>query len=233
MTRDEVLDKIRKLYALAGSTNPNEASAALAAADALVQKYRVEQAELGERPKFSLGSDIVESRRAHLWRLIILGSLCSRYACHGIRYHDGIRLWGAEDDVAIVRVLYDRICIQVDALASRNAAGKGRLFAASYRTGIADTVSNMLEVPAVGPRMGLGATSTALARLETKGERSYAALRETMAIEKFRPPESHIDPGALEAGRKDGKHVHLGEELSGAPKGALPAGAAALPGWEE
>lgn len=227
--REAVLDKVRKLYALAGSSNEGEAKAALQAADALVQKYRIEQQELGGRPAFSLDLDPVETvSRASVWRELVLGSLCRRYGCKAVYDPTGVFLFGTADDMAIVRVLYDRISLQLNAMAVMHAKGRGRLFADSFRTGVARAIVDMI-CPEKEPE---ASSSTALA-LADRGDQATGELRKVMpGLELRPPPYSHINPEAYREGRVKGKHIHLGESLGGAPKGALP-GKVALPGWED
>lgn len=227
--REAVLDKVRKLYALAGSTSEGEAKTALQAADALVQKYRIEQQELGGRPAFSLDLDPIDVGSGSMWRLLLLGGLCYRYGVRSVTDPCGTFLFGTADDMAIVRVLYDRIALQLTAMALKHAKGKGRLYADSFRTGVARAVVDMIA-PEQAPA---ASDSTALATLNNRGEQAMAELQKVMpGLVARKPPQAHINPEAFAAGKEHGKHVHLGESLDGAPKGAL-SGKATLPGWED
>lgn len=221
--RESILEKIRRLYALARCTTEGEARAALAAADRLVQEYRIAQAELDPRPKFGLDPEPMHVGRASTWRVFVMGALCKRYGCHMVRDQRTGRClaFGTADDTAIVRLLFNRVSRQVDAMTARECRGKGRLYADSFRTGIAVALIRMLQAPpgSASPALGSG---TALARIDSRSAQAEAALREKFALTQWKLPERNLNETAFDAGKAAGKHLHLGDELHGAPHAALP-----------
>lgn len=229
MNRADVLEKIRKLYALAGSSNEGEAKAALQAADLLVQKYRIEQQELGGKPAFSLDLDPIDVGRGSVWRHLVLGALCYRYGVRTVIDPCGTFMFGTEDDKAIVRVMYDRISAQLNAMAIAHAKGRGRLFADSFRTGVARAVCDM-----IAPEQATAPSdSTALATLNNRGEQAMAELQKIIpGLTVRQPPKAHINTEAYKEGKEHGKHIHLGESLDSGTAGALP-GKTTLPGWDD
>lgn len=111
----KILAKVRALRELAKSSNLNEATAAAARADALIQQYQLEEAELSTAPE--QGEPIREhaepvwaQRERPFWRSILCNVLAHHYGCSS--WTDVMpgeytgRIVGRASDVAIVRYMF-------------------------------------------------------------------------------------------------------------------------------
>lgn len=117
---DRVLAKIRALRALAQSANVNEAAAAAAQADALIQKYRLdsatvdgvaaEPAEECSRDPEPVDVQAVGGKNRIRWRGALLTILARHYSCVAIteprQYVVQSFVIGCPSDVAIVRYMF-------------------------------------------------------------------------------------------------------------------------------
>src|ERR1019366_4571319 len=82
----KIIEKIKKLRALAtNNTNEAEMKAAAAAADKLLQEYRITEVMVGEAKDASADNFIrttaYSGGRRTLWREVLLNSLCNHYSC--------------------------------------------------------------------------------------------------------------------------------------------------------
>ncbi len=86
---EEVINKVRKLYALAeANTSENEAAVAVAAAEKLLQQYRLSRAEVDAHSDSYLESPAEDSEpietyasRVPVWQQVVVGTLASHYGC--------------------------------------------------------------------------------------------------------------------------------------------------------
>lgn len=78
----EVLKKIKKCLALGGSSEPHEAAAALARAQALMREHKVTLAEveLGEIVEEPVRS-IASATKTKSWELLLVGGIASAFGC--------------------------------------------------------------------------------------------------------------------------------------------------------
>ncbi len=122
MTKDEALDKIKKLLALAASPNESEAKLAVAKAQILMTKFNIEKFEqidqeetkvirsIYEPPDSLKGTESIYQSLASVANTIakILGGK----AIHVIGQHERIDLWGFPTNLEIIKYTCDCILIQ-------------------------------------------------------------------------------------------------------------------------
>lgn len=127
MSLESAIAKVRKLRSLASSTSAHEAAAAAAQADAIIQKYRLQEADLSGN-----ASGIVEDA-APLdvthgiiipWRVTLAGVVAKHYGCAAYLYRDGpqkttrIHLIGVPTDVDITRFMFAWLATEVGGLSA-------------------------------------------------------------------------------------------------------------------
>lgn len=154
MDIQHVIAKIAKLRALATSSNLNEAAAAAAAADRLMQEHSIAEAELeaaGEAPKepVALADDPFaqwSERRVPQWQRKLAWRLIGHYDCIGIesnmRGRGGcvevpaafIRIIGRKSDIDAARYMYAYLTLEIERLAQLNR-GNGRHWLDAFRHG--------------------------------------------------------------------------------------------------
>lgn len=180
MARSKILDRIRKLLALAQSSNVNEAAVAAAQAQKLIAKHRINQArELVDAPEsegIALDDDpLDEGARVAQWRLELAMVVAEANGCRVVVLKDGrystIKLVGDDEDIDIVRALYTWLTKEVQRLA-RASGLKGCDHLNSYRMGTITTIEQRLaDANEEARKIGLkdarkvGKKSTALVRV--------------------------------------------------------------------
>jgi hypothetical protein len=111
-----VLRKVKRLRALATSSNPHEAAAAAAAADRLMTQHRIDEATLRDAATGRDSTPLVSWRRRRPeWQVKLADVLCLHYDVAYYWWDEGppaaptsrsVIMCGAEADVAMVRSMW-------------------------------------------------------------------------------------------------------------------------------
>ena len=170
-TLSDVIAKVKKLQALAGgSKNTNEVQAATAAADKLMQEYRVTQAQLeaaGENVTDPMHSVKIHSGgRRTAWREVLLWALGSHYGCTWYMNHGRHRerhmeasgrvivrerrsldytIVGRESDCVIFEYMFDWLCSTIETLSKKMTRGQGVGYSRAWFDGAAQGVQHTFE----------------------------------------------------------------------------------------
>ena len=111
MTRDKIIDRVKKLMDLARSSNPNEAALAAQRAQELVERHRIEKEELKEI-KAQTGFD-VETRtiytagKLYWWQHILADGIAQANYCRYMTNGTEMLVVGAHEDILLVGWLYE------------------------------------------------------------------------------------------------------------------------------
>lgn len=238
--REKILDKIKKLLALSGSSNPNEAATAAAHAQRLMDKYKIEQTML------EAAAEVVEED-VRDWNDPLDGvphkSFITWKARLGlvIGKHNGVFIWknggaimlvGKASDVQATRYLYAYCAREIDRLTKEHCAGEGKSYANNFRLGCIDTIAAKLkeERDALRKEIRQQSTGTALVRVNealAKIDKTYS-LAEVFATQKFKlrtgtAHASTYNKSARAHGQQVGKSINLsqGKGLGSGNKGLL------------
>jgi len=154
---DEIAKKIKKLLSLSeGSSFPEEAATALAKAQELMTRFKVDQATLNnvdetDEPirdfyESPVNQEDAGKRKLATWKWSLVSTL-NRYNgvyafCSGAK----IILVGKTTDVNTVRYLYDYCRREIDRLTTANCKGQGRTYANNFRLGCVDAVKEALKI---------------------------------------------------------------------------------------
>ncbi|MEZ4238051.1 MAG: DUF2786 domain-containing protein [Myxococcota bacterium] len=218
----DVLDRVKKLLALAGSPNVHEAALAAARAQALITRHRLEDAlraeaeAEAEAAAVSDGADVPleAARKLRKWRLVLATALAEHNGCVAytvdLGHEQQIRLAGHDADREAVRVLWDWLVERVQ-WASATAASerpRSRAWHDAFRIGAVEAVIERLRA---GPEADLDAAALVVA------ERALA--RRAEAVERFVAERLGLKPGrgiridrrAYAAGRRAGQTLPLPE----------------------
>lgn len=162
MVRLKIIDKVKKLLALATSNNPSESAAAAAAAQALIDKWKVEEAELYPEdavPDIQLRL-LAEFKRIPTWRLTLASALAEANQSRAVGIlGSGIFIIATEIDMSIIEYLYLALCNDINQLTKREASGRGSKYILNFRLGCAVAIRTKLHDRAA-------ATCTALVRTD-------------------------------------------------------------------
>jgi hypothetical protein len=248
MTRQEALDKVRKLLRLGESSNEHEAAAAVAMATRLMEKFAIEQAMLdvqvedaeeqraweqplvskegwGPRGGFSSGGGALWVRRL------------ARVLCHsqGVYYFlegTAIKLVGTATRVQTVRYLHTYCVSEIQRLAKRHA-GNGREWVKGYRNGCVDAIAEAIKREKEAERAAAHATygdnvSKALMVIDNALTLATQHAHKTIpGLRAMRSSARAGDHGARDTGRREGASIYPG---NGAGKSRVGPGSKRIGG---
>jgi hypothetical protein len=211
---DEVLSRVQKLLSLATSPEVHEAAAAAAAAQSLIEKYRLEQYL---RADGGIGPEAVEDGQAHpievarrprKWRVLLVCLLAELNGGLGYTMERGgethVCMVGRRPDRELVATLFAALARRVEWCSATAGPGRSRAWHDSFRIGAVEAIADSL-------RRRQGEETAALASdlaLRIIPERE-AARREvdTFAASRLglsRGRGIRVLPAAFEAGKKAG-----------------------------
>jgi hypothetical protein len=228
-----VIEKVKRLLALAKSSNPHEAANAAAKADELMQQHRLSEAEVeavvqgkGDRNE-TIEEDadpLCSFFEAQAWRLTLSRGLCQAY---------GVAFWldltkdvlgkpirklimvGRRSDVEMVRTLYAWLSTEITRLMLADAKGKTLHWRSSYCEGAAEGVVVSLGAQRASQRPATGHGSKALVLLDDRYEESRRRMYELHPnLGKVHAKNSRPDWSAKASGRQAGGNIHLGASMS-------------------
>ncbi len=154
-----ILERIRKVLALAKSSDVHEAAAAMGLAQKLMARYWISEADLeADKPPKSravLVDRVVfqwESQRAAPWHWHVVSAFCHANRCHGYMAGRSRRAYmarGTAEDLDTVAYLVGYVVLEIDRLcdvAMRGPGrGEGRAWANSFRLGAAAGVASAIK----------------------------------------------------------------------------------------
>lgn len=243
MTRNKIIDRVRKLLALANSTNAHEAATAAAAAQSLMSAHRIAAAEceapeasdIGLHDSVSLGR-----RRLDQWRWQMAWGVCKPNGCVPTT------VWGSDDrlvlcfvghapDAQAARYLWEYLVREIDRLAKAEALelrqmggapANWRTWYNSFRMGAVMAVS--VRLLRTAKQAQHSASSQAIARLDDHEAQAREFAREKLGVTYSDAKLSdNLSSDGFDAGRDAGARIPLsagpGRELA-PPKLALTAG---------
>lgn len=220
-----VIDRVQKLLALSKSQNANEAANAAAAANRLIDQYRLSEADLEStfqniEPIEEDEGYIYESGRINPWKSTLVNVLVRHYGL--AHWNDAdwstgrqvsrFRLVGRKSDITIAKYMFAWLTAECQRLSDQEAKGKGRIYVGSYCLGFVNGVSTQLRLSRA--EVQKDATSAAIVKI---GGRSEAAKSFMYSLHNLRSKRSggssHIDHNAFSAGKSKGESLHLGSSL--------------------
>lgn len=87
MTKDELVEKIKKILALAESSNPNEAAVALQRAQKLMEKYKIEASDLDNDCSISeIKVEPVKGVKSRDCTSLLLGIICKNFGVEAFSF---------------------------------------------------------------------------------------------------------------------------------------------------
>ena len=219
---NELISKIRKLLALGNSEcNLNEASAAMQAAQALMDKYRITSAEIeaagnaGEDKEKPVKDEkpILEGARIFAWRKTLLSSIakhndCAHYFTHNhrdTRYY----VFGRASDLEVMRSMFVYAETQVAFLCKRHCKGFGHVYAENWCTGAVAGIAEKLNEARKAAQTNVSCTAMVLLRSRAEESRTemYNQVHGLRSVNIAR--HSQRDQTAYNHGRVVGGMINL------------------------
>lgn len=228
-----IIEKVQKLLALSKSSNANEAAAAAAVANRLIDQYRLSQIDLetdtsAEMDPVEEDSDFVyESGKVTAWKQTLVSVLARHYGCAywiNCTYDTGrkvshFKLVGKRSDIGITRYMFSWLMLECQRLADLEAKGCGRVFIASYCMGFVNGVAQQLQASRVEAQKE--ASSAAIVKIDARAAASKEAMYKLHT--NLRPSRSisqaQVNGTAFAMGQQKGSNIHLGARIaSGGPR---------------
>lgn len=184
--KQKILDKVRRLLALAqGNPNPHESAAAAARAQALMSQHAIDEATLDvDTDEDEVQAQWLGEQTTNLvhWRGGLSAAVARSNRCEtawGLnpKGRRQIMVFGSPDDIATVRYLYSalvRMCRESAKAAMQHGVISGRSEANAYRLGWVKAVASRLMEAAEQTREG--APGAALVKLDQRALRAKEAL---------------------------------------------------------
>lgn len=251
--KEKILNLIAKLKALA-SNNPNEEEAALAGArmQQLIDRYKIEQAELfdiGEDDEPETGCDefyTEEGKRFSRWKLDLGYRLAEFNNCRAVR-SQGHYTWDAEsgcrvlhpakmeivgtkENIAACKYVFMYLFREIERLSAialekynRLTGTKGgKSFANAFKAGAVTTIIKRLKEQKERTKVEAG---TAMVLFDKEAAAARDWMDKNMNTSKSNCATQVTSGAGYAAGKKAGGRVHLG----GGNSGSLGAGQKSLP----
>lgn len=251
MEQDRVIDKVKKLLRLSTSDNVNEAAAAAARAQSLMDEHRIDQAMFdvsddGGEPA-ETDEDVVDhdqdpvevGRAIASWKGQLLMAVCAVNACKCYRgyqafegrYVRNLCIIGRPSDVAMVKHLYAYLAHEIERLCRKENRSYGRTWMNSFRLGAVSEVSRRLRLAAKNTqderRKALEGNTKALAVLD----RALVRIEQRSAdVEKWAKENMNLRNRSSGRSNRDWSGYEAGKEagrsidLSPAQRRALGGG---------
>jgi hypothetical protein len=221
VSADPVLARVRKLLALATSPNVHEAASAAAAAQALIERHRLQALLAAEADAADPADPVTDGRDAPLerarrprrWRIALAGGLAAANGCVAYTAEEGdetvLLVAGRATDREAVGVLWEWLVTRIAWLSATHGAGRPRAWHDAFRIGAAEAIVERLR--SVGADEVATLDPAALVRVEP------ARAARAAAVERFTAERLHLAAGralrvdgrAYARGRAEGANVPL------------------------
>ncbi len=155
-TSPDVVARVRKLLALAGSPNVHEAAAAAAAAQALVERHRLHALLAAEDAAADPADPVTDGREAPLeasrrlrrWKMALAAGLARNNGCvaYTAERGDETLLLGAgrADDRAAVAAIWGWLVTRLEWLSATHGPTRPRAWHEAFRIGAAEVIVDRL-----------------------------------------------------------------------------------------
>ena len=151
---DKIIDKIRKLMALAGSPNEHEALLAMEKAQQLIAEHKIAMHEVlkeqgtNNDPGAKIDQVVLTvtrgAKRMIWWRWVVIDALCTSLNCKPtIHQGIGFKALGRLNDLVMLDEMLTWICVQVERLA-KESGYSGKNGQDSFKKGCARTIAERL-----------------------------------------------------------------------------------------
>jgi len=229
MTTDlsPVLDKVRKLLQLATSDNANEAAAAMAKAQSLIEQHRLSVAELEvsgsgvqetERSDFVL---VLNGTRLPIWQMRLIITLVKANGCdtwaHRTTNETGKivteqRVIGRESDVAAVKYLFSYSVSELGRLARLCCKGLGRSYHNAWYQGAVTGIKDQIAVAREITRQESGVSTQAIVLVDKRSTDAEEALKRLVpGLKNTKVRSGRLIKDAYDRGREAGRNLPLGQ----------------------
>lgn len=147
---DKIKDKLKKLFALATSSNPHEAEAALKKAESLMAYHGIETIDFSEDTRhFNIGTSTITWSRK--WEITLAAGVADFWECRAIISENKIIIIGGKTDIELAADMIRRLRRIIGIMAStfqqanKDLKGTKKSITESYVFGVLDTLAMRLH----------------------------------------------------------------------------------------
>ncbi|WP_341733291.1 DUF2786 domain-containing protein [Microcoleus sp. EPA2] len=148
MADTNIVEKIKKLLALATSSNENESTAAAEKASLLLAQYNLSLADLGPNQQEEISESGVETTPRYVtWKMILLSGIGEANGCNAMRnsYTGSMFLVGTSTNLIVCTHLYEYLSQAIERRAKyRKGSGRGLAYLNAFRVGCATRLRQRL-----------------------------------------------------------------------------------------
>jgi hypothetical protein len=214
------LDRVRKLLALAQSPNVHEAAAAAAAAQTLIEEYRLhgllDQDAEEEVVTDGRGEPLEVARRLRRWKTLLAGGLARINGCTAYTVTLGkerhVLIAGRDEDREAIRALFSWLVQKIEWLSATHGKGQDRSWHNAFRVGACEVVVQRLGEAQNQARATLSTTAMSVVTpaLERRREAVDAFVADRLKLKRGR--RLRVDAAGYERGREEGSRLSLDRE---------------------
>lgn len=221
----KVISRVIHLRKLSeGNANIHEARAAAAAADRLIQEYRLSQAELecsGKEPQEPMHKAVMhEGGRRTAWRETLARSICNHYGCSWYIFRSNLNrslnyiVVGRQSDTEIASYMFEWLSAEIERLCKFYSKGMGVRFAKSWLDGAAEGVADTFRQRK--QEMQNQPSSSAMVLLDNRIKESNEFMRQSNPnMQSSKAIRGGSSYSARVSGYNVGKNIQIREGLSG------------------
>lgn len=230
--RAKVLHRVRKLLDRAASPNEHEAATALRMAQELMEKHRIDQAEIGQSTgdaRFDEGVVIAQRDELEQWREYLASWVCrlndcwpykARQAFHDergvvVKHRDSLCAVGTPEDLSVASYMTSYAERAIDGMAREAWEQYSRIFGSKGRDGFVTAFAHgaserfVTRLKQRRDELRLGAPETAIARLDQRIQDAEKAARATDQIGAPDMKQRYVDAAGYQLGWKSGESINL------------------------
>jgi Protein of unknown function (DUF2786) len=237
MERENIIDKVRKLRALAdnAAATVDEAASAARAAELLIQKHALAEAELGSASQGVMEGIINDDnpltdwdQRQTRWQNVLLHALAENYNCSNVlKRKDGklnIFTIGRPSDIEVMRYQFAYFVLELTRLAQMLAPrtlqrGTGKTWHNSFYHGAVNAIIDSLK--SARTEVTKQATSNAIIFINNHMLQVEALKNKLYPDSRTVYTKTHIDRDAYEMGQQAGAGLQAKPALAPGVRGLL------------
>jgi len=227
MTKDDVMRKVRALLKLGASDNEHESAAAIGRAQALMERYQIEEAmiveEAEEAEEIRNWEDPI-GRAGAAWRGRLAASLARANSCGVYKTRGVLKVYGRATQVAALRYMFEYCEREIDRLA-KGYAGNGRVWINNFRLGCVDAIRkaikderermhNEMRSRARATEGALVLVENAIVAVENEQKEVRSWGHRNLRLRNGSASQGTYHSGAREQGRRDGANIYPGGSVS-------------------
>jgi len=217
--QQKVIEQVQKLLALSKSSNEHEAALALAKAESLLEKYRLDMTTIemmgGQKEEIIQDDEpLFDSPNIEAWESKLANGIANLYGCSSIRVHDTMmKIIGRPSDILFVRYLTTYITLELFRLSAIPLYKKRKSYKDSWFLGAVQVIINRLKLAKQEAQTQFN-NPFAVATVNKRSEEAYAKLKELYptSIPIDYSKEMRIRAEAYALGQAAGHKVKLSQE---------------------